>query len=62
MVAKGEVCEDSGYKYENVEGKTYAELHVDDCLHIEEETNLLEFGGNLFMQKPLDIKLVMIFG
>jgi hypothetical protein len=62
MVAKGEVCEYSGYKYKNEEGKTYVELHVDDLLHIEEEINLLEFGGNLSVRKPPDVKPVMIFG
>jgi hypothetical protein len=62
MVAKGEVCEKSGYEYKNAQGDNFVELHVDDCLHIEAEINLLQFAGNLSVRKPTGVKPVMILG
>jgi hypothetical protein len=50
IVEKGELSSNCGYRYEDGNGNTMVELHVDDHPMFQNKSNNLPYGGQLFFQ------------
>ena len=62
MIKEEAVFSGDGYKYENENGETYVEFHVDDHPSFSELEGLHQFGGNLSVCRPKNEKPLLIFG